>query len=57
MNNYLMEIGGYFGVSKQFYIAANNKQEATEKAKVFAEKNYRDNYKLDSIKCIKKCKK
>ena len=57
MNNYMMEISGYFGVSKQFYIAANNKQEAIEKAKIFAEKNYRDNYKLDSIQCIKKCKK
>lgn len=57
MNNYMMEISGYFGACRQFYIAANNKQEAMEKAKIFAEKNYSDGYRRDSIRCVKKCKK
>lgn len=58
MNKYLMKIEGYFAGTKQFEIEAENKHDAivkaTEYCKNHSEYGIGGNYKLDSIKCIKK---
>lgn len=60
MNRYLMEIEGYFSGRKQFEIEAINKQDAIIKAKEYCKKHSEygigGNYKLDSIRCVKKLK-
>ena len=60
MNRYLMEIEGYFSGWKQFEIEAINKQDAIIKAKDYCKKHseygFGGNYKLDSIRCVKKLK-
>lgn len=60
MNRYLMEIEGYFFGWKQFEIEAINKQDAIIKAKDYCKKHseygFAGNYKLDSIRCVKKLK-
>lgn len=60
MNKYLMKIEGYFSGWKEFEVEAENKLDAIAKAKEFCnthtEYGIGGNYKLNSIKCIKKIK-
>ena len=61
MNRYLIRIEAYFSGWDEFEIDAENKEDAVIKAKEFCKRHPKygigGNYKLDSIKCVKKIKK
>lgn len=53
MHKYLMSIERYFSGHEQFTFEAENKVDAISKAKAL---HWNDNYKPNTIKCIKKIK-
>lgn len=58
MNKYLVEISHYFRGDETFEVVAQNKAEALVKAKEYVKKSplYGDNYKVDSVRIVKKLK-